>query len=133
MAFHLARIKRQRQILALGGGEPLGRAHGVLPEVGLTISQLKMALNNLALAATNDPPAAHGDQPGPHDHSHNAHSNQREVGRCGGQIERGGDSSGDSDESGKRDTGHVDPVPQQLLLDTWALLQQTPHQCHLRQ
>jgi hypothetical protein len=37
-----------------GGGEPLGRAHGVLPEAAPTIGQLKIALDNLALAATND-------------------------------------------------------------------------------
>jgi hypothetical protein len=47
--------------------------------------------------------------------------------------QKGGDSGGDSEESGKRGMGQVDPVPQQLLLDAWALLQRTPHQCHLRQ
>jgi hypothetical protein len=54
MVFHLAHLKHQRQILASGGGKPLGWAHGVLPEVALTIGQLKIALNNLALVATNN-------------------------------------------------------------------------------
>jgi hypothetical protein len=47
--------------------------------------------------------------------------------------QKGGDSSGDSNNSGKRGTGHADPIPRQLLLDTWALMQLTPHQCHLQQ
>jgi hypothetical protein len=47
-------LKRQRQILASGGGEPLGGAHGVLPAAGPAIGRLETALNNLALAATND-------------------------------------------------------------------------------
>jgi hypothetical protein len=54
MAFRLAHLKRQRQILASGGGEPLGGAHSVLPAAGLVIKWLEAALNNLALAATND-------------------------------------------------------------------------------
>jgi hypothetical protein len=54
MVFHLAHLKRQQQILALGGGEPLGQAHGVLPEAALTIGQLEIALDNLALAVMND-------------------------------------------------------------------------------
>jgi hypothetical protein len=53
-AFRLAHLKRQRQILALRGGEPLGGAHGVLPVAGLAIGRLERALENLALAATND-------------------------------------------------------------------------------
>jgi hypothetical protein len=53
-AFRLAHLKRQRQILASGGGEPLGGAHGVLPAAGPAIGRLEAALNNLALAATND-------------------------------------------------------------------------------
>ncbi len=39
--------------IRLGGGEPLGLVHGVLPEAAPTIGGLKTALNNLALAATN--------------------------------------------------------------------------------
>jgi hypothetical protein len=54
MAFHLSHLKRQRQILASGGGEPLGGAHGVLPAVGPAIERLEAALDNLALAATNN-------------------------------------------------------------------------------
>jgi hypothetical protein len=53
-AFRLAHLKQQRQILALGGGEPLGGAHGVLPAAAPAIGRLESALNNLALAATND-------------------------------------------------------------------------------
>ncbi len=53
-AFRLAHLKRQRQILASGGGELLGGAHGVLPEIAPTVGSLKQALDNLALAATNN-------------------------------------------------------------------------------
>jgi hypothetical protein len=53
-AFCLTDVKRQQQILALGGGEPLGGAHGVIPAVAPVIRHLKTALINLALAATND-------------------------------------------------------------------------------
>jgi len=53
-AFRLAHLKRQRQILASGGGEPLGGAHGVLPAAAPAIGRLETALDNLALAATND-------------------------------------------------------------------------------
>ncbi len=54
MAFRLAHLKHQHQILASGGGEPLGGAHGVLPAAGPVIEWLEAALNNLALAATNN-------------------------------------------------------------------------------
>jgi hypothetical protein len=54
MAFRLAHLKRQRQILASGKGEPLGGAHGVLPAAAPAIGQLESALNNLALAAMKD-------------------------------------------------------------------------------
>ncbi len=53
-AFCLAHLKCQHQILALGGGEPLGGAHGVLPAAAPAIRRLETALGNLALAATND-------------------------------------------------------------------------------
>ncbi len=53
-AFRLAHVKRQRQILASGGGEPLGGAHGVLPASLPAIGPLESALHNLALAALND-------------------------------------------------------------------------------
>jgi hypothetical protein len=54
-AFRLAHLKRQRQILALGGGEPLGGAHGVTPApFPPDLDRLKSALDNLALASTND-------------------------------------------------------------------------------
>jgi hypothetical protein len=53
-AFCLAHLKRQHQILALGGGEPLGGAHGVLPAAALAIGRLETALENLALAASNN-------------------------------------------------------------------------------
>ncbi len=52
--FHLTHLKRQHQILAFEGGEPLGWAYGVLPEVTLTIGLLETAHDNLALAATNN-------------------------------------------------------------------------------
>ena len=55
-AFRLAHLKRQRQILASGGGEPLGGAHGVTPTPFLpdSMDRFGSALDNLALAATND-------------------------------------------------------------------------------
>ena len=55
-AFCLAHLKRQRQILASGGGEPLGGAHGVTPTPFLpdSMDRFGSALDNLALAATND-------------------------------------------------------------------------------
>ncbi len=53
-ALRLVHVKRQQQILALGGGEPLGRAHSVIPAAAPAIGHLETALNNLALAATND-------------------------------------------------------------------------------
>ena len=54
-AFRLAHLKRQRQILASGGGEPLGGAHGVTPAPFMPdMDRLGSALDNLALAATND-------------------------------------------------------------------------------
>jgi hypothetical protein len=54
MAFRLAHVKRQQQILASGGGEPLGGAHGVIPAAAPAFGCLKTALDNLALAATKD-------------------------------------------------------------------------------
>jgi hypothetical protein len=47
-------VKHQQQILASGGGEPLGGAHSVIPAAAPAIGHLKTALDNLALAATND-------------------------------------------------------------------------------
>ena len=49
-----AHIRRQRQLQASGGGEPLGGAHTVLPAPAGTINSLGTALDNLALAAAND-------------------------------------------------------------------------------
>jgi hypothetical protein len=53
-AFRLTHVKCQQQILASGGGEPLGGAHGVIPAAAPAIGHLKTALDNLAFAATND-------------------------------------------------------------------------------
>jgi len=49
-AFRLAHLKRQRQILASKGGEPLAGANAVTPVTGA----MEAALDNLALAATSD-------------------------------------------------------------------------------
>ncbi len=54
VAFCLAHLKRQCQLQASGGGEPLGGAHSVLPAPATTIDCLGTALDNLALAAAND-------------------------------------------------------------------------------
>jgi hypothetical protein len=53
-AFCLTHLKRQQQVLALGGGDPLGGAHSVILAAAPAIRHLKTALNNLALAARND-------------------------------------------------------------------------------
>ena len=42
------------QILASGGGEPHGGAHGVLPAAAPASKRLETALDNLALAAMNN-------------------------------------------------------------------------------
>jgi hypothetical protein len=54
VTFRLAHLKRQRQIQASGGGEPLRGANSVLPAPAVTIDRLGAALDNLALAAAND-------------------------------------------------------------------------------
>jgi hypothetical protein len=54
VTFRLAHLKRQRQIQASGGGEPLHGANSVLPALAVTIDRLGAALDNLALAAAND-------------------------------------------------------------------------------
>ena len=48
--FRLAHLKRQRQILATKGAEPLGGAHTAIP---VTV-KMEAALDNLALAATSN-------------------------------------------------------------------------------
>jgi hypothetical protein len=54
VAFCLAHLKRQHQLQALGGVEPLGGAHMVIPTAAPTIDRISKALENLALAASND-------------------------------------------------------------------------------
>jgi hypothetical protein len=54
VAFRLAHLKRQCQLQALGGGEPLGGAHVVIPTAAPTIDCIGKALENLVLAALND-------------------------------------------------------------------------------
>jgi hypothetical protein len=54
VAFRLTHLKCQRQLQAVGGGEPLQGAHLVLPAPPVSIDRLGTALDNLALAAAND-------------------------------------------------------------------------------
>jgi hypothetical protein len=54
VAFRLAHFKRQRQLQAAGGGEPIRGAHSVLLAPPGSIDRLGKALDNLALAAAND-------------------------------------------------------------------------------
>ena len=54
VAFRLAHLKRQHQLQASGGGEPLGGAHSVVNAPPLSIDRLGTALDNLTLAAAND-------------------------------------------------------------------------------
>jgi hypothetical protein len=54
VAFHLAHLKHQRQLQALGGGEHLGGADAVIPTAAPTMDCIDEALENLALAASND-------------------------------------------------------------------------------
>jgi hypothetical protein len=51
VAFHLAHLKRQRQLQA---SEPLRGAHSFLPAPAASIDRLGTALDNFALAAAND-------------------------------------------------------------------------------
>ena len=53
VAFRLAHLKRQRQLQASGGGEPLRGANSVLPAPAVTIDRLGAALDNLELTAAN--------------------------------------------------------------------------------
>jgi hypothetical protein len=52
--FRQAHIRRQCQLQASGGGEPLSGAHAILSAPPGTIDRLGTALGNLALAAAND-------------------------------------------------------------------------------
>jgi len=54
VAFRLTHLKRQHQLQAAGGGEPIRGAHSVLPAPPVSIDRLGTALDNLALAAAND-------------------------------------------------------------------------------
>jgi hypothetical protein len=54
VAFCLAHLKRQCQLQASEGGNPLGGAHAVIPTAAPTIDCIGKALENLALAALND-------------------------------------------------------------------------------
>jgi len=54
VAFRLAHLKRQHQLQASGGGEPLGGVHSVLPAPPVSIDRLGTALDNLALVAANN-------------------------------------------------------------------------------
>lgn len=58
-AFRHAHLKRQRQILASGGGQTFGSANGVLPSGAMTSGRWEAALDNLALAATHDSALLH--------------------------------------------------------------------------
>jgi hypothetical protein len=54
VAFFLAHLKRQRQLQALRGGEPLGGAHSVIPTAAPTMDHISEALENQMLAALYD-------------------------------------------------------------------------------
>jgi hypothetical protein len=54
VAFHLAHLKRQRQLQASGGGKSLGGAHAVISSATQTIDHINAALKNLVLVALND-------------------------------------------------------------------------------
>jgi hypothetical protein len=54
VAFHLAHLKRQRQLQASGGDEPLGGTNAAIPAPAASINHLGTALNNLALAVANN-------------------------------------------------------------------------------
>jgi hypothetical protein len=54
VAFCLAHLKRQCQLQALGGGEPLGGVHAVISTAAPTIDHIGAALKNLVIAALND-------------------------------------------------------------------------------
>jgi hypothetical protein len=140
MAFRLAHVKRQCQILALGGGEPLGGAHGVLPASAPAIGLLESALNNLALAALNDTAVLQqltaANLALTSSVATLTATNKKLVDvvtRWGGNPAAtpaatpvatpagGGETSKDSSTSS----------PWELLLDSWALQLQGTHQCNL--
>jgi hypothetical protein len=82
-AFRLAHVKRQQQILGLGGGgaswwgsrcDPSGRAGD---RVSQNCTQQPGSCSNKLYCS---PPAAHCCQLGPHGHHHVAHSNQQKNG-----------------------------------------------------
>jgi hypothetical protein len=54
VSFHLAHLKRQRQLQASGMGGPLGSAHAVTLAPATTIYWLRTALDSLALIAAKD-------------------------------------------------------------------------------
>jgi hypothetical protein len=54
VAFCLFHLKCQRQLQALGGGEPLCCAHAVIPTAAPTMDRIGEALENLALVTLND-------------------------------------------------------------------------------
>jgi hypothetical protein len=127
-AFRLAHLKRQRQILASGGGDH---------SVGLTVCYLRQLRQSVG-DGTRQPcargnkrhccsPAAHVGQSGSHGHHWHAHRSQQEIGGSGGAWH--GDSSGDS--ARRRET-YEDSAPWELLLDAWTSHQSPAHQCHLR-
>jgi len=62
VTFRLTHLKRQCQLQAAGGGEPLRGAHLVLPAPPFSIDHLGTALDNLALAAANDTTASSSSQ-----------------------------------------------------------------------
>ncbi len=59
VAFRLAHLKRQCQLKALGGGKPLGGAHGLIPTAASTMDHIGEALKNLALAALTNTTILH--------------------------------------------------------------------------
>ena len=101
-AFRLAHLKRQRQILASGGGgaswrcaqsSPGNDADGRAPQNG---TQQSRARGNKRF---HGPLAAHDCQLGLHGHHHVTHSDQQKTGGCGKSPRRdnsGGGSGGDS-------------------------------------
>ncbi len=58
VAFCLAHLKRQRQLQALEGGEPLGGTRAVIPTAAPTIGHIGKALETLRLLLQMTPPSS---------------------------------------------------------------------------
>jgi hypothetical protein len=133
-AFRLAHLKRQRQILALGGGRTTWRGSRHAPCGGVgdwTVGDGTRQPHTCGNEQHCHSPAAHIGQSGTHGHHRHTHSNQQKNGGCGGMGQ--GDSNCGDSSSAAGGKGSNSAALWELLLDAWPSHQQGSHKCHLRQ